>query len=169
MNLGPIKIPDEKPSTSKIDEWAEHFLTILFDSKSIKDFNTSMFLEDLKEIQDETYFNVVNLRWMAIQSYFLNDIPKCIDHLKKACNLAKQNSQPTWIIQDILIDLRNQQLTLDTINNQYTKSLAQEELNEIDEKLYYPVLDRINESLEEKYIKGLYKQKIEASFRIGSK
>lgn len=164
VNLGPIKIPDEKASTSKIDEWAEHFLTILFGSKSIKDFNTSMFLEDLKEVQDETYFNVVNLRWMAIQSYFLNDIPKCIDYLKKACDLAKQNSQPTWIIQDILIDLRNQQITLDTINNQYTESLAQEELDEIDEKLYYPVLDRINESLEEKYIKGLYKQKIESPY-----
>lgn len=25
VNLGPIKIPDEKASTSKIDEWAEHF------------------------------------------------------------------------------------------------------------------------------------------------
>ena len=164
VNLGPIKIPDEKPSTSKIDEWTEHFLTILFDSKSIKDFNTSMFLEDLREVQDEMYFNVVNLRWMAIQSYFLNDMPKCIDYLKKACDLAKQSSQPTWVIQDILIDLRNQQFTLDETNNRYRKSLAQEELDEIDEKLYYPVLDRINESLEEKYIKGLYKQKIESPY-----
>ena len=60
--------------------------------------------------------------------------------------------------------LKKSTIHLDETNNRYRKSLAQEELDEIDEKLYYPVLDRINESLEEKYIKGLYKQKIESPY-----
>ncbi len=152
--------------TCEIDEWAEQFLTIMFESNSIRSFNTSMFLDTIKEQQDEAYSRIVEFRWKAIQDYFLGDIGKCVHYLEEALALAKEMDQPTWVIQDILIDLRNQQLLLDTIKNRYKISAAQNELDESKDSVYYPVLDRINESLHEKYLAGLYKKKTGSPYTI---
>lgn len=152
--------------TSEIDGWAEQFLSIMFEGKSIKNFNTGMFLETIKEQQDVAFFNIVEIRWKAIQSYFLDDVKRCVEYLNEALALAKETDQPTWIIQDILIDLRNQQLLLDRINNRFTEPPAQKELNESKERVYYPALDRIHDSLHEKYISDLYKKKTESPYTV---
>lgn len=166
VGFSTVRMMDEEIKTSKLDEWGEQFLAVLFEAKSIKNFNTGMFLDALKELQDEVYFGVVTLRWQAIQSYYLEDITKCIDNLEAALKLAKETSQPTWVIQDILIDLRNVHLVSCTASNCYTESSAQKELDGIEENVNYPVLDRINESLQEKYISGLYKKQTESPYTI---
>lgn len=56
-----------------------------------------------------------------------------------------------------------------TANNhrsEYSELQAQKELTESSEELYYPILDRIHESLHEKYIKGLYKKKTESPYSV---
>lgn len=152
--------------SSDIDSWAKQFLAIMFEGKSIRDFNTGMFLETLKLSQDETYHEIVEMRWKAVQAYFLGNIDQCVEYLNQALENAKKTQQPTWVIQDILIDLRNQQFQLATTKNSFHESSAQNELDEIGEKVYYPALDRIHESLHEKYIAGLYKQKIESPYSV---
>lgn len=152
--------------TSELDDWGIKFLPILFEGKSIKEFNTALFLDCLKASQEKNYFNVVNLRWKAIQSYFSGDIAKCIEQLQEALRSAKATKQPTWIIKDILIDLRNQHIELCTEKNTYSESQAQKELDASEDELYYPILDRSNESLQEKYIQGLYKQKTESPYTV---
>lgn len=166
VGFSTVRMMDEEIKTSKLDEWGEQFLAVLFETKSIKNFNTGMFLDALKELQDEVYFGVVALRWQAIQSYYLGDITKCIDNLEAALKLAKETSQPTWVIQDILIDLRNVHWVNCTANNCCTESSAEKELDGIEENVNYPVLDRINESLQEKYISGLYKKQTESPYTI---
>ena len=166
VGFSTVRMMDEEIKTSKLDEWGEQFLAVLFEAKSIKNFNTGMFLDALKELQDEVYFGVVALRWQAIQSYYLGDIIKCIDNLEAALKLAKEISQPTWVIQDILIDLKNVHWVNCTASNCYTESSAEKELDGIEENVNYPVLDRINESLQEKYISGLYKKQTESPYTI---
>lgn len=78
--------------------------------------------------------------------------------------MAQDSNQPIWVIKDILIDLRNQQLELNVINNCFMESIAQKELTQSGEELYYPILDRINSSLHEKYVDGLYKKKTESPY-----
>ena len=156
----------ENIKTSEIDEWGVQFLTVLFEGKSIKHFNTGMFLDTLKTLQDEEYYQIVSIRWQAIQAHFLGDVARCVQILETALNRAKETKQPSWIIQDILIDLRNQQLILDTANNRFTESSAQKELDESEEDVYYPVLDRIHDSLQEKYINGLYKKKTQSPYTV---
>lgn len=160
------RFDDEPESTCEIDEWCVQFLPVLFEAKSIKQFNAGMFLDHLKGLQSESFHAIVNIRWMAIQAYFIGDIQKCIGHLEKAYKVAKETNQPPWVINDILIDLRNQQLVLNTINNCFCESEAQKELTNSPEEIYYPVLDRIHASLHEKYIEGLYKKKIESPYTI---
>ena len=153
-------------NTSEIDDWGLQFLSVLLEGASIKQFNTGMFLETLSKHQQSEHFEVVKIRWQAIQLYFLGDIDKCIEKLESALHLARKNKSPSWLIKDILIDLRNQKWTLDTIQNCYSESEAQKELTESSEELYYPILDRINESLNEKYIEGLYKEKTVSPYTV---
>lgn len=157
---------DEAKNTSEFDDWGIQFLHILFEGKSIKDFNTAMYLDMLKEQQDNGYYQVVQIRWQAIQKYFAGDIEKCLEHLEAALNLAKETNQPTWVIKDILVDLRNQHWTRCTVRNEYSDTSAQKELTESSEELYYPILDRIHESLHEKYIEGLYKKKTDSPYSV---
>ena len=111
------KYPNDIEKTSSVDEWGVEFLPILFEGKSIKKFNLSMYLETLKELQDEDYHKIVILRWKAIQSYFMEDIDGCINLLNQALELAREKNQPTWMIKDILIDIRNQSIISDEINS----------------------------------------------------
>lgn len=158
--------PNENEQTCDVDDWCAQFLPILFEGKSIKQFNTAMFLDSLKALQSDEFFSIVQLRWQAIQSYFLGDVAKCVEHLDSALRLAKETNQPTWVIKDLLIDRRNQHWTLCAVNNQYFEPEAQKELTESGEELYYPLLDRIHESLHEKYIEGFYKKKTESPYSV---
>lgn len=160
------RYPDETENTSEFDDWGIQFLPILFEGKSIKHFNTAMYLDALKVQQDNGHYQVVQIRWQAIQAYFAGNIEKCVEYLESALSLAKETNQPTWVIKDILVDLRNQSLTRCIIRNEYSDIPAQKELTESSKELYYPILDRIHESLHEKYIEGLYKKKIESPYSV---
>lgn len=160
------RFPDDPIQTSELDDWGVQFLQIMFEGKTIKEFNVSMFLECLKSMQDKEVFNVVSLRWQAIQSYFNGKIDDSVKHLSDALKIAKDTKQPSWIIKDILIDLRNQHWELCEQKNTYFESEAQKELDESQDELYYPVIDRCSESLQEKYIQGLYKHKTESPYTV---
>lgn len=158
--------PDDPEKTGEIDEWGVQFLSVLLNGVSIKQFNVGMFLESLKKEQTEQHYNVVNIRWQAIQEYFSGNIAKCVEKLEESLKLARDTNQPAWVVKDILIDLRNQHWNLSNINNSYSESAAQKELTESSEELYYPVLDRINESLHEKYVEGLYKEQTTSPYTV---
>lgn len=160
------RVLDEAEHTGDIDDWCVQFLPILFEGKSIKQFNAAMFLESLKVVQSDEFFQIVQLRWNAIQAHFMGDVGKCVEYLDSALKHAKETNQPAWVVKDILIDRRNQHLVQCTISNQYSESEAQKELTESDEELYYPLLDRIHESLHEKYTEGFYKKKTESPYSV---
>lgn len=166
LGYSPARFPDKEKKTSEFDDWGSQFLPILFEGKSIKHVNVAMYLETLKAQQKDEHYQIVQLRWQAIQAYFAGDIEKCVEYLEAALNHAKESGQPTWIIKDILIDLRNQHWIRCTVRNEFTDTPAQKELSESDEELYYPILDRIQESLNEKYIEGLYKKKTESPYSV---
>lgn len=157
---------DEKEKSSEIDEWGLEFLQVLLEGKSIKCFNTAMYLETLKKQQEEEHYQIICIRWQAIQAYFSGDIEKCVEHLDAALRIAKDTGQPTWVIKDILVDLRNQHWTCCCSKNVYSEPSAQKELTESSETLYYPILDRIHESLHEKYIEELYKKKTRSPYSV---
>lgn len=54
------RFPDDPIQTSELDDWGVQFLPIMFEGKTIKEFNVSMFLECLKSMQDKEIFNVVS-------------------------------------------------------------------------------------------------------------
>lgn len=152
--------------TNELDDWGIQFLPILFEEKPIKQFNVSMFLQEIKQHQSEEYHKIVEARWEAVQSYYAGNINECVLKLQKALQLAKDLHQPDWVINDILVDLRNHELQQGHIQNIYKESDAQKQLSESNEELYYPILDRINESLQEKYITDLFKERTKSPFSV---
>lgn len=160
------KFQDETVKSNEIDDWCAQFLSVLFEGKSIKNFNTGMFLGVLKNQQSDEFHRITQIRWQAIQAYFLGDVEKCLEHLENALEYAKETNQPTWVTKDILIDLRNLHQIQETINNCFSESFAQKELTDSNEELYYPILDRINNSLHEKYIEDLFKEKTKSPYSI---
>lgn len=147
-------------NTSDLDDWAICFLPTMFDCKSIKNFNVDLFIDCLKRYQSESYNRVVYLRWKAIQSYFSGNIQECIFYLEKALKTAKDTQQAQWIIQDISIDIRNQSFLLNSVNEHFSIPKIQNELSQNQEPLYYPILDRIKESLHNTYVNNLFREKL---------
>ena len=142
------------------------FLPILFEGKSIRQFNVSLYLDTLKKIQTDEYFQIVESRWKAIQAYFMGNVTECIGYLKNVLSLAKETNQPLWVINDILIDLRNQQEILDNMNNRFPMPEAQNEIMGNAEEVYYPLIDRVNESLYQSIVENEYKRKIASPYSI---
>lgn len=156
----------EKENSGEIDEWCMQFLPILFEGKSIRQFNVSLYLETLKKIQTDEYFKIVEGRWKAIQAYFMGNVTECIEHLENVRALAQKTNQPLWVINDILIDIRNQQAILFNMNNRFSIPEAQNEIMRNTEEVYYPLIDRVNESLYQSIVENEYKRKIASPYTI---
>lgn len=146
-------------NTCSLDNYSTDFLKVLFGQKSIKEFNTYFLLSELENLQSENLHKVVKERWMAIQHYWMNDLGKAINHEKEALKLARELHLPNWLIQDILIDLRNIYNIEAQKNNQYLliNNLAQKELDNEKTALFYPLLDRYDNSLYGEIMKQLEK------------
>lgn len=155
-------------STNAIDDWCNNFLNVLLSGKKINDINSSIFFDILKGYQeDEAFFNLTKMRWKAVQYYFLGNINRCIESAQEALEYAKETDQPSWIIKDILLDIRNQKHLANISKNiLFSKSEEQKELMESNEQLYYPVMDRIISSLGQQYIDNLYQSKIDSPFTV---
>ena len=70
--------------------------------------------------------------------------------MKEALALAEDNNGKVaeWLIQDILIDLRNRENNIAETKNQYLrKTEGQKGLDNRQEKLYYPLIDRNEKNL----------------------
>lgn len=152
---------DGNPNSSILDEYEILFLSVLFGKKTIEGFSVKEYLNELETLHNTEYLNIVRLRWNAIEAYFNGDLDLCISELQKSYETAQNKEVSSWMLQDILIDIRNINYLNGEIKNSYSLEY-QNKLDEFEEQFHYPVLDRINSSLEEKYIKGLYKKKMDS-------
>ena len=160
------RFPEDTQKTCDYDEWGCKFLPVLFEGKSIKNFNTSMFCESLVQ-QDETFNRIVKIRWEAIYFYLEDNLQRCQEKLNDALSISKRTKQPIWVINDILIDLRNVQATINAKNNIiFSQSEAQKEIDSCSEGIHYPILDRISESLAEKCLDGMFQEKIKSPYTV---
>ena len=152
--------------SSEIDECARLFLEVVLGDRSINEFNVGVFLGRVKSHQTEPLSIAVETRWKAVQEFYKGNIDACLVELNSALIYSRDNSMPRWFINDLLIDIRNIHNISCIISNHYTASSAQEELDAISESLYYPIIDRINETLQGKYNQGLYKETIKSPYTV---
>lgn len=157
----------KEKQTCEFDSWCLQFLPILFENASIKSFNVSMFMDELKKHQPDELFTVVNIRWKAIQHYYNGRLKECVEELKNALAIAKQKNLSEWFVKDILIDLRNKNYELLETENKFAlEDPSQKELNESSHGIYYPLMDRMKGDFYEKYVEEAFKEKIQSPHTV---
>ena len=157
----------EVKNSCDLDSYCLDFLQVLFGNKTIKDINTSIILLALDELQSPELHKVVVERWKAIQYYWMNNLEKAIESGKKALTLARELQLPNWLIQDILIDLRNLFVYKGYEENViFQKSTAQEELDNETTTLFYPLLDRYDKSFYEEILNQEQKTSTQSPYTV---
>ena len=114
-------------------------------------------MSEIKKYQPPQNFAVIEKRYEAIMAYYSGDQQACINKLDETFQIAKENCLPEWLINDIVIDLRNQDFLLQESQNSYSvKSKYQNELDNSQAIVYYPLLDRLDSN----YYEGIIQQAI---------
>lgn len=134
--------------SNNLDKYTKSFFDILIGKKNITEFNTTFFLDALKDWHEADVYEVITVRWRAIEYYYAGDLNRCIENLKVAYEKAKSKKLSPWLIQDILIDLRNKiAMEYNNRNEFEINPIYQEKLMNTKEILSYPVLDRLDKQL----------------------
>lgn len=99
----------------------------------------------VKKLHKGNVQKLVQLRYDAVEQYFLGDIKQCAEKLKECLSFCDScKSLPKWMINDTALDLRNIQMEIDREKDVINfHPQGQERLEEDREPLYYPVLDRL--------------------------
>lgn len=148
---------DEVKNTGDVDQLCAAFLPVLFEGVTINEDSLSSLLLEIKKHQTVQHFIVTEKRYEAIKKYYSGDLESSINKLDEALQIAKQNCLSEWLIKDILIDLRNQDMLLQESRNTYSpKSRYQNELDNSKSLFYYPLLDRLDSD----YYKGIIQQAV---------
>lgn len=160
FSMFPFYFHTEEQHTCELDKRCARFLPILFEGKTIEDFNVSLFWGELEHQQTSALHSVVKTRWEAIQNYFLDNLQACVAKLKDAYDQACKVGLPTWFLQDILIDLRNFQAEINNEKNIFWSPniFGQQELKRIDRPLVYPFLDRLNSNFYQNLLDEQWKE-----------
>lgn len=154
---------DEVEKTGRIDKLCVAFLPVLLEGASYSEENFNALLSEIEKQQSSQFYSVVKKRHEAIRAYYVGDQKGCIEKLKGALQLAKQNGLDEWFIKDILIDLRNQNAFYKESQNTYSlDEMYQQELNNSSTLLYYPLLDRFDRDYYEGIIEEVVKYKMQA-------
>ncbi|MGJ0918398.1 hypothetical protein ACR77M_22185 [Enterococcus avium] len=144
------QLEEIESNPNPFDYQSAKFLQVMFEGATIHDFNMNLFIESLKKIFPPKYFEIIEKRWYSIQSYYIGDFEGSLELLKEALALAEaEESQiDEWIVQDILIDLRNRENKIAQYKNEVLfETIGQKGLDEREGKLYYPILDRSEKNL----------------------
>lgn len=99
--------------------------------------------------------SIIGMRLDAVNLYFSGNLDACINKLTDISRIALSDSSiPKWISNDIAIDLRNMINIKFSINGTFAKNNeGQRIINDSDEYLYFPVIDRLASNVKETAIK----------------
>lgn len=111
---------------------------------------------------------IVEKRLDALECYFRGSLDECILHLTTALEKAqKAKNIPKWVENDIAIDFRNIVREIDRISNTIQISnTGQKILDNSEEPVYFPVVDRASSSFYENVFINSVQDSIESPFTV---
>ena len=143
------------------------FLDVALGNASIAAFRISEMLNELQVRLPEAYYPTIELRWRAIQQFYLGDLNEAFELEKKAMERAKKANLPSWFTDDILIDLRNLEAETDRLQNIiYRQGSYQEEINDQSREIQLPLVDRITSDLLESIAAEELKKRVQSAYTI---
>ncbi len=153
-----LELPfEEEKKMGNFDKLCADFLPVLFEGSNINENSLNSLLSELEKHQTSQYFSVTKIRYEAIKEYYFGNQKACIEKLNEALQIAKHNNLAEWLIKDILIDLRNQDVFLKESQNTYSfEPKYQNELDNSKTLICYPLLDRFDSN----YYEGIIEEEI---------
>lgn len=157
LPANPRKKEDEETSLERL--LSEHLQTVIFQKPFDETIIDSICSEVLKENNGEIC-EILQLRYQAQKCYFLTKYDECLALLQQAVSSAmEKQSIPTWIVNDIAIDIRHVQGRIDERNSTITlENPGQKLIDTSGEPVYFPYLDRQVENMQEEIVKKYYSQ-----------
>ena len=150
----------EKTEVSQIERLlSDHLKTVLFQKPFDETIIDRICNEVLTKNEGEIC-EVLRLRYQAQKCYYLTQYDKCLELLQQTISICvNTQSIPTWITNDIAIDILNIQGHIDERNSTYSfNTLGQKLIEKSEEPVYFPYLDRQVESMQEKIANKYYSE-----------
>lgn len=140
--VNPVKT--EVAATSDLDDIFRNLLRIILGKEPINNINFDTLKKKLLDVHEDFLKDFISLRIDVIKAYFNSDLENCLTKLTLLYDKSISSVKiPNWLINDVLIDMRNAQHWIDEVNSQFTvKNKGQELLEKNSETVYYPLLDR---------------------------
>lgn len=150
------EVSHEQEYTKKIntfDRLCSDLFSVILGNKTIEDVDFDGIKRYVKDMHESGNFQkAIMLRMDAMETYWKGEIKETIKILVKALDIAMKTKKiPRWFVNDIAIDLRN----INIINNQESNindycPKGQDVIEESDEPLFFPVVDRFSSNFYEK-------------------
>lgn len=123
---------------------------------------------DIKAMHENEIQKLVMMRYEAVENYFHGNINSCIDKLNNCIDFCNGSINiPKWMSKDVALDLRNIQAEADREKDIINlKSRGQNILDEDEEPLYYPVIDRITADYNESIVKHWFNTLTQSPFAV---
>lgn len=132
---------------SSLEEIFISFAKLLLCEKNYTQDDFDEMINAIVHMHDSIIQEVIELKLKAIKYCYCNNVIDAIRILKDAYELSINQQVPEWIVNDILIDLRNLEHFNNRDMNVIALSEAQEKLTSKEDILYYPVLDRLSNNI----------------------
>jgi len=131
-----------------IDAEASRLAKSLFLDTTIGSFGPKGIVDVVRQLLPEDYAAVIDLRWGGIHHYLNGDSSSAIRTLDDALEMAREKGLESWLVDDILIDLRN--IRSGMADATMEENAYQIQLSSSGHDISYPLLDRaISDALEE--------------------
>lgn len=106
--------------------------------------------------------DVVRERLVIQRKYYKGEYEECLFELRELIGKSVEKKVPNWLYLDIAIDIRHVQSLLDEKNSKFSiENIGQEYINNNNESLFYPIIDRkvseFNKKIIDKYYSELNK------------
>lgn len=151
-----LGITDEQESDKEILRESLIFLQSIVGRSAFDSDNFQQLTERVIARQNLALKEVLAERLQAIGSYYSSDLEAAVQHERQALKIVSDIREiPSWYLSDIAIDLRNLLIEKDkndTGGDVSFDNQGQDFLNQITEAFYYPLIDRIDNGLEEKIL-----------------
>jgi len=134
-----------------LDALCSEFFLALIGKQALRDSFFEELKAEVKKEHDASIATVVEHRINAIAAYWRGNLKECLGFLEKAYAAAEENSAPSWMRNDLAIDLRH----IDTFERElagevFASSPWQKVIDDEPEILHYPVIDRLESDVYER-------------------
>lgn len=130
--------------SSDLDKYCSTMLEVMLGEKKFDDTNMASLLEALIEIQSPRLYEVVSQRWKAISNFYHGDLDSAVSILESIYdNYSEEAGIPKWLINDVLIDWRNFDITKQQGLNIFDVSV-QNKINQQTSLIFFPLIDRFS-------------------------